>query len=326
MNKKLLQNIKVTGWSGTEFILQIRNEEILTDLNFRECKNIEFIADVPDEIRNQSDHRTIIGISIVSGYLVTLDLSVTSGSDYRVLNIYVRPKPKNRFKLSEISMTPIEYVTLKLGQDQIDVQSDGYIVYAAPTGQGKTYFALDNMELLCKQFDRVVILAYEITPRDYMQRLMVMYKIYDKEKLVELFKDKIEICMEQDIDELKKYYADEKIVFVVDNVDNISLVTKEAAFYQAEWLKEFDRFLKDNGYFGILLSQLNNKSAKEKYENITLDYVAGSKERVDLARSVFFTWYDEDERLYQYKALKFGTMKTSMEGGKLKWKRRLDHI
>lgn len=228
---------------------------------------------------------------------------------------------KMEYTLPEISTDPLSYIDLKLGLDYITVQADGFMLYTAPTGQGKTYFALDNMDRLCKVFDKVVILAYEITERDYLNRMNDMYGTRTAQELVARFGDKIIISFYQNIRQIRSVHNEGRICFIVDNVDNISLATDSDAFFQANWLREFDKFIKEEGHFGIVLSQLNNKADKAKYKDVTVDHVAGSKERVDLCRSAYFTWFDESTHKYEYKYLKLGTSKFKrLSNGEIIWK------
>ncbi|NLN80061.1 MAG: hypothetical protein GX132_01485 [Erysipelotrichia bacterium] len=256
----------------------------------------------------------IIGVALNKGYRVRVSLIyVLESKIYYFQSIHIGITTKLRkmvYELDEIKDEPIEYIDLRFGPYLVGVQRDGFVTYTAPTGEGKTFFALNNLDRLYNEFDRIVILAYEITERDYMNRLM-QYHSYGAKSygdVVLMFGKKVIISFHQDIAQLRKLTEGfKRVAFIVDNIDNISLQKQEEAFYQAEWLRDFDQMLKELGHFAIVLSQLNNKRTNEKKKDLNINHVAGSKERVDLARSVFLTYYDEDKNDYEYKCLKVGT-------------------
>lgn len=250
------------------------------------------------------------------GYPVELEVSFEKAfgreEKFMIHRVIVHKKPeihKSAIDISEIEFLPIDYVSLKVGElGYAHIQSDGYLLYAGGTGEGKTYFAINNIPRLIEKFGKVVILAYEISPRDYLSRLSKMLKI-SPEEVKNRFKGKIIIETELNIGKLKNKYAkDEKLAFIVDNVDNLPLEMDGDSFFQALWLKQFDSFLKDKGYFAIILSQMKKQQEKIKKDESTQYDVAGSKERVDLSRSAIFTWYDELTKTYSYKPLKLGSM------------------
>ena len=217
-------------------------------------------------------------------------------------------KESPRILLKDITSTKLSYVSLSAGFNRFaHIQNDGFLLYCALTGEGKTYFAIDNLRNLQKQFERVVILAYEITAGDYLNRLSKHFKLSHEEVKRE-FGNII-------IDTTKSFQAIEaeydrgvKTAFIVDNIDNLPLDHDGEAFYQSKWLKDFDYFLKKNGYFAIVLSQMKKSDNRIKKEDLTVYDVAGSKDRVDMARSVIFTYYDEKLSRYNYKPLKIGSM------------------
>ncbi len=257
-------------------------------------------------------------------YPVELEVSFIKkyGSEekYMIHKVIVNKKPEKKntsIDISEIKIAPIDYVRLKLGvTGYIYVQADGYLLYAGQSGEGKTYFAIDNIPLLVKKFGTVVILAYEITPRDYLVRLASMLN-KRPEQVQKYYKGKIIIETETDMSKLKHKYSKYKsLAFIVDNVDNLPLEMKGEPHYQSRWLKQFDNFMKENGFFSIVLSQMKKMQEKTKKEDLTQYDVAGSKDRIDLSRSAIFTWFDEETKIYMYKALKLGSMKRDSD---IKW-------
>lgn len=235
---------------------------------------------------------------------------------YKIHAVHIHKKKevvKTAVKLGEIDVRPIDRVRLKVGRAGYTyIQSDGYLLYAAMSGEGKTYFAIDNIPHLVDKFGKVIILAYEITPLDYLNRLCEMlHKSPDRIK--EEFGDSVIIETEIDIGKLKRTYSKKNgyrdVAFIVDNVDSLPLEIEGEAHYQSRWLKQFDNYLKSNGYFGVVLSQMKKQQEKFKKEELTQYDVAGSKDRVDLSRSTIFTWFDEVDKNYKYRPLKLGSMK-----------------
>lgn len=260
----------------------------------------------------------------IAQYPVELEVSFIKryGSEekYMVHTVIVNKKPENKntlINIRDINIDPIDYVRLKLGnKGYVYVQADGYLLYAGQSGEGKTYFAIDNIPLLVKKFGTVIILAYEITPRDYLFRLASMLG-ETPEQVKKDYDGKIFIETEIDMAKLKhKFSKYENLAFIVDNVDNLPLEMQGVPHYQSRWLKQFDNFMKENNFFAIVLSQMKKMQEKTKKEDLTQYDVAGSKDRIDLSRSAIFTWFDEKTKIYMYKALKLGSMKRDSD---IKW-------
>lgn len=262
----------------------------------------------------------------IAQYPVELEVSFIKryGSEekYMVHTVIVGKKPEKRetsIDISDIKITPIDYVRLRLGvKGYIYIQADGYLLYAGQSGEGKTYFAIDNIPHLVEKFGTVVILAYEITPLDYLVRLASMLR-KTPEQVQKEYKGKIIIETEIDMAKLKHKYSKKhykNLAFIVDNVDNLPLEMQGEHHYQSRWLKQFDNFMKENGFFSIVLSQMKKMQEKTKKEDLTQYDVAGSKDRIDLSRSAIFTWFDEETKIYMYKALKLGSMKRDSD---IKW-------
>lgn len=260
----------------------------------------------------------------IAQYPVELEVSFEkrygSEENHILHTVIVNKKPekkKTSLDISDIKIAPIDYVRLKLGnRGYIYIQADGYLLYAGQSGEGKTYFAIDNIPYLVAKFGTVVILAYEITPLDYLVRLASMLRMTPAQ-VQKNYKGKIIIETEIDMAKLKhKYSKYESLAFIVDNVDNLPLEMKGEPHYQSRWLKQFDNFMKENGFFSIVLSQMKKMREKIKKEDLTQYDVAGSKDRIDLSRSALFTWFDEETKMYMYKVLKLGSMKRVSD---IKW-------
>ena len=76
-------------------------------------------------------------------------------------------------------ITPTEYISYNYvakygGSREIKVQKNGFFVYCAPTGQGKTWFALSNLESLSKQFDTLLYINFELSIDDIKNRCFNM--------------------------------------------------------------------------------------------------------------------------------------------------------
>ena len=54
------------------------------------------------------------------------------------------------------------------------IQKNGFLVYCAPTGQGKTWFALSNLEGLGSQFDHLLYINLELSVDDIKNRCDAM--------------------------------------------------------------------------------------------------------------------------------------------------------
>lgn len=259
-------------------------------------------------------------------YPVELEVSFEKryGSEekYMIHAVIVGKKPEKRetsMDISDIKIAPLDYVRLRLGNTgYIYIQADGYLLYAGQSGEGKTYFAIDNIQYLVEKFGTVVILAYEITPLDYLVRLASMLR-KTPEQIQKDYKGKIIIETEIDMAKLKHKYSKKhyhKLSFIVDNVDSLPLEMEGEHHFQSRWLKQFDNFMKENGFFSVVLSQMKKMQEKTKKEDLTQYDVAGSKDRIDLSRSALLTWFDEETKIYMYKTLKLGSMKRDSD---IKW-------
>lgn len=260
----------------------------------------------------------VTGILVKKPYNVVFECSFEKKyaqlQDFFIEKVILTPDEEaiTSFRLSEIDLRPLDYVKLKLtnGFGQVAIQSDGFVLYCAQTGEGKTYFALDNLPLLIKKFQLVVVLAYEITPQDYLFRLKDHFGYATVTDVIKYFDSRVIIEKSQNLKHLReKYGTYEKgsVAFIVDNIDNIPLESRFDGRHQANWLREFDDFIKEQSYFAIVLSQMAKRDKKAKKDFDSYD-VGGSKERVDLARTVIYTYFDDEINRFTYKPLKYGSM------------------
>ena len=67
-----------------------------------------------------------------------------------------------------------DYVKYRYNSNELHVQRNGFLVYCAPTGQGKTYFALSNLEYLSKQAEVVLYINLELSVDDIYNRIVEM--------------------------------------------------------------------------------------------------------------------------------------------------------
>ena len=325
--------LRITGKRGFEQEI----EPVISD-SFKVDIALEMPHDVINEIETKINeaiklkdtkkvYRLFIQLCEVALHLEKqVQLEIYSESLYNANDIIyisdckVYEKPRNeeikspRILLKDIPDIKLEYCSLSVGfGNYVHVQRDGFMLYCALTGEGKTYFAIDNLRNLQKQFNQVVIFAYEITANDYLTRLANHFKISKDEVRKEF--GNIIIDTTKNFDAIIREYKTHPgpIAFIVDNIDNLPLEAEGSAFYQSVWLKEFDYFIKQYGHFAVILSQMKKTDARVKKEELTVYDVAGSKDRVDLSRTVIFTFFDEDNKRYRYKPLKYGTMERFSE-------------
>ena len=88
------------------------------------------------------------------------------------------------------------------------------MVYCAPTGQGKTYFALMNLKELSKQCDTILYINLELSVDDLYNRIMKMG--------IEI-PDNVYVAPMEQVKLIEEWAQNKgKIILVVDNIDNLS--------------------------------------------------------------------------------------------------------
>lgn len=194
------------------------------------------------------------------------------------------------------------------GTSYIRFQKNGFAVYCAPTGQGKTYFALMNLESLAEQFDTVLYLNYELSIDDIHNRCL---------ELGIDIPDNLYVSPLDSVDVIQEWCQDKgSVAFIVDNIDNLVGGGNDPFGAQLDFIKDLDRFLKDYNHHALVLTQLvkdNNTSLIAKdgeiNDGITTNILSGVKQLSYLSRSVMMTAYSPEIQAYVYKILKVGSAK-----------------
>jgi hypothetical protein len=205
-----------------------------------------------------------------------------------------------------------EYITYKYkketGTKFIDIQKNGFLVYCAPTGQGKTWFALSNLEGLGSQFDTILYINLELSIDDIKNRCDIMGVNIPKNLYVAPL-DNVDVIMEW-------CEGRGSVAFIIDNIDNLVGAGDDPFGEQLEFIKKLDRFLKDFNHHALVLTQLVKEStiqviAKDGEINdaITTNILSGVKQLSYLSRSVMMTAYSNEKATYVYKMLKVGSAK-----------------
>lgn len=191
----------------------------------------------------------------------------------------------------------------------LHVQKNGFFVYCAPTGQGKTYFALNNLEALSEQFDTILYINLELSIDDIYNRCIDMKLNIPKNLYVSPL-DSVPVIEEWCIDK-------GQCAFIIDNIDNLVGGGNDPYGAQLDFIKGLDRFLKDNNHHALVLTQLvkeNNINliAKDGEINggITSNILSGVKQLSYLSRTVMMTAYSAELQRYVYKILKVGSAKS----------------
>lgn len=193
-------------------------------------------------------------------------------------------------------------------EKQLEVQKNGFMVYCAPTGQGKTYFALKNIEDLGRQFDTVLYINFELSIDDIMNRCNEMNIKIPKNLYVSPL---------DNVDVIREWCENRgSCAFVIDNIDNLVGGGQDAFGEQLDFIKNLDRFLKDYNHHALVLTQLvkeNNISLLGKdgeiNDGITTNILSGVKQLSYLSRTVMMTSYSPELQKYVYKILKVGSAK-----------------
>ena len=201
---------------------------------------------------------------------------------------------------------PINYVTYQLGPNRVKVQRDGFVVYTAPSGQGKTYFAVHNAVNLCKSFDAVLYVNLELNENDIYNRF-ISYNID--------IPDNLYIKRISQVSVLEQWAKTKgKVAFIVDNIDNLVSFGQDSFGAQLEFIKELDLLTKFQHHHALVLTQLVKDNANAMFDKngdisagITAHSLSGVKQITDQARSVFMSAFSEKQDQYLYKILKLGS-------------------
>lgn len=256
--------------------------------------------------------RTQINLSLydpskfrATGTAILKGRNIVFGSIKPIFSNYGIPTLLIDHKLTKTSY--IEYsVRTKYGWRFFEIQRNGFLVYCAPTGQGKTYFALSNLCDLASQFDTLLYINLELSIDDIKQRCLDMK--------IEIPKN-VYVAPLDNVDVIEKWAEGKgSCVFVIDNIDNLVGGGLDPFGEQLNFIKKLDRFLKDNNHHALVLTQLvkeNNINLLGKdgqiNDGITPNILSGVKQLSYLSRSVIMTAYSPELDLYVYKFLKVGS-------------------
>ena len=212
--------------------------------------------------------------------------------------------------LHQHTFIPTEYCQYRYktqyGMRDIDIQKNGFMVYCAPTGGGKTYFAIDNLEKLSRQFDTILYLNFELSIDDIFNRC----KKHGVNIPTNLYVSPIE-----SVEVIEQWALNRgSCCFIVDNIDNLVGGGNDPFGAQLEFIKKLDRFLKDNNHQALVLTQLvkdNNMNLLGKdgeiNDGITTNILSGVKQLSYLSRTVMMTAYSAELQTYVYKVIKVGS-------------------
>jgi len=214
--------------------------------------------------------------------------------------------------LHKHKMVKTEYITYKYWEHdvwkEIHVQKNGFLVLAAPSGQGKTWNAMINIEPISKQVDTVLYINLELSIDDIKNRCEEMDMDIPKN---------VYISPLDNVETIKRWTEDKgTCFFIIDNIDNLVGSGNDAFGAQLEFIKALDRFLKDENHHALVLTQLvkDNKTklidhAGEISGEVSANILSGVKQLQYLSRSVMMTAYSPENQSYVYKILKVGSAK-----------------
>ena len=283
-----------------EFITQEWSMDYLTFIMNRKKFQLP-TTDFPKEVKDYIAYHLFDPTSQFVGSVVLRGGKI----DYSTIKLE-RIKGNEPVQLSTYTVVPTEYVVYNYGTYTLNVQRNGFIVYCAPTGQGKTYFALSNIVSLSKQCDTLLYINLELSIDDIHNRCVKMgiqipHNVYvspfEQVSLIEAWGRNMG-----------------KLIIIVDNIDNLVGGGNDPFGEQLEYIKRLDRWLKDNNNHALVLTQLVKDSnmalfGKDGYINPSLNtnILSGVKQLSYLSRTVLMTAYSDDLATYDYKILKMGS-------------------
>lgn len=283
-------------WNDYAIILKYKKADfriLVSKLNERQQKQLK---DHP------SDQFNISGSCFLSKSTILLDSIMFSFNQYGI------PIKLRDYEVRETSYVKYYFSTHNVGRKYIEVQKNGFLVYCAPTGQGKTYFALSNIVELSKQFDSILYINLELSIDDIKNRCIKMGMDIPPNLYVAPL-DNVEVIEAWSV-------SHGSCVFIIDNIDNLVGGGQDPFGEQLDFIKKLDRFLKDNNHHALVLTQLvkdNNINLFQKdgeiNDAITTNILSGVKQLSYLSRTVMMTAFSPELDQYVYKVLKMGSAK-----------------
>lgn len=222
-------------------------------------------------------------------------------------NDYGVPVRLKKHTVKETDFITYRYVHER-GAKYVLIQKNGFLVYCAPTGQGKTWFALSNLEGLSAQFDTLLYINLELSVDDIKNRCDAMGVNIPENLYVAPF---------ESVDAITEWCEGRgSVMMIVDNIDNLVGGGDDPFGEQLEFIKKLDRYLKDFNHHALVLTQLVKESNiqllgkdGEINDAITTNILSGVKQLSYLSRSVMMTAYSPEKNTYVYKMLKVGSAK-----------------
>lgn len=205
---------------------------------------------------------------------------------------------------------PLEMLPYNINGTTYHVRREGYSLLVAPTGGGKTYNAINNINMLSTYFDEILYLNYELSKNDIVSRARQMK--------VDL--TKVKSWDNTNIKALLKYAEGKSIAFIVDNIDNLVGLTSDTYMSQVRFIQDLDRFLKNTNNHALILTQFVKDSTIELFNKdgtfsnqINQNIVSGAKQISNNARSGIFAAYNPIESHYDSTWIKKGEGKTDID-------------
>lgn len=245
---------------------------------------------------------------------------IVNGDDYTQLNTTKRLIVKGSAidKFVDKEFPPITYINY--AKFNIFTQLDGITTIIGMSGGGKTYSALQMLPVYANYFDKIAYLNYELTDRDIIERFDEMYPAgHKREAIIEKLYIKNGIMTSLNLDDIMQAMeieANDKVVWIIDNVGSVIGQEDNVWQKQNEFIKQLDTLCKERGWHALALTQMikdhnlnlfdeNNKIK----ESITMSIMSGSIMLGNLSRSVLFTAYNNETNKFLTKTLKRGTGK-----------------
>ncbi len=264
------------------------------------------VSDLPERKQEQlkshdSGEYNITGSAFLKGGNIIPDSLILNFNNYGI-----------PIRLKTYAVRETDYITYRYvherGSKFIDIQKNGFLVYCAPTGQGKTWFALSNIEGLGSQFDHILYINLELSVDDIKNRCDAMGVNIPENLYVAPF---------ESADVIQEWCEGKgSVMMIVDNIDNLVGGGDDPFGEQLEFIKKLDRFLKDFNHHALVLTQLVKESNiqllgkdGEINDAITTNILSGVKQLSYLSRSVMMTAYSPEKKTYVYKMLKVGSAK-----------------
>ena len=187
----------------------------------------------------------------------------------------VEPEGQKTMEVGEYEDGTIEYNKYIFNGYEFYVQSDGYCLLTAPTGNGKTFNATRNMLTVGEKYKTIVYVNFELTKDDILIKLLE-HTSSNFKKVLELEKKLVVIK-----DDYKNYFMDaSKFInllslypesfIIIDNIDNLKDGSENEYLKQSAFIQKLDSYLKSTRgrkSTALVLTQLT-KDKESLYKEI----------------------------------------------------------